>query len=75
MKVGDKIRILFHDHPEEMQTVGTVVAVLQDGVVKATIDDLDHQLATHDAPDPFSNGETVTKKRVFTIVPANYEAV
>jgi len=65
MKIGDKIRVTFHDHPEEMSTVCTVTAVLKDGVVKATIDDQQHPLYTHQEKP---RGE-------LTIAPTNYEEV
>jgi hypothetical protein len=60
MKIGDKIRIKFHGHPEQWATTGTVTAVLGEGVVTATIDDPLHPL--YRAED-------------YWIAPSNYEAV
>jgi len=74
MKPGDKIRITFPGHPEEMHTVGTVTYVRPDGVIDAVIDDLEHPLATVDGVHPL-DGSPITKKRVLTIAPGNYETV
>jgi hypothetical protein len=65
VNIGDKIRITFHGHPEELATAGTVTAVLPDGVVKATIDDVQHPLWNHEGKP---RGE-------LTIAPGNYETV
>lgn len=64
MKPGDKIRVTFHDHPEELATVCTVTGVFPDGVVKATIDDQEHQF--HQYGD---------KVRELHVAPSNYETV
>lgn len=59
MKVGDKIRIIFHDHPEEMHGEAEVTAVLADNVMRAKMVDSGHPFATVE----------------LTVVPSNYEAV
>jgi hypothetical protein len=64
MKVGDTIRITFHDHAEDMHTIGTVIALLNDGFVKATIDDPEHPLAIYQ-----------DKPRELHVSPTNYQAV
>jgi hypothetical protein len=63
MKAGDKIWIDLGNHPKDV-VQGTVTAVLPAGVVKATIDDQGHPLATHQE-----------KPRELTITPGNYETV
>jgi len=59
MKVGSKIRITFHDHPEEMNGEAVVTAVLPENVVRAKMNDSGH---------PFSTLE-------LTVAPTNYEEV
>ena len=74
MQAGNKIRIIFPGHPEEVATTGTITGIFPNGVVEAVIDDLEHPLATVDAVHPF-DGSPITKKRVLTIAPGNYETV
>jgi hypothetical protein len=57
MKVGDKIRVMFDGHPDQMHGEAVVTAVLPENVVRAKMADSGH---------PFSTLE-------LTVAPTNYE--
>jgi hypothetical protein len=59
MKAGDKIRITFPGHPEEMHGEAVVTAVLPGDVLRAKMVDSGHPFATVE----------------LTIAPGNYEMV